>query len=234
MRRVVIAIGAVAAIAVACSSGSGDQPAATATAPPALAPTPAPSPVPTETPPLSAPTRTPLNSRAETLELLNALARPQLLSRGFELAEIPVEIVQGIIGLTVEEQEAIWTEFLTNTRVEYDGAGTELLLCDGGHATTVRSGRYFELLNEPLTWEVSRSPATRGTDVTLKLTPLDPDIAANRLFYGSYNTPSYTVSMDFQQGSVRFVVNATTVTESISKIETIIVRDPECSSHLPG
>lgn len=229
MRRIVIALGVVAAIAVACSSGDGDQPVATA-----AAPTPTPPPVPTETPTPRAPTPTPVNTRAETLELLNALTRSQLLNRGFEVAEVPIEIVQRTIGPTIEEHEAIWTEFLTNTRVEYDAAGTEILLCEGGHATAVRSDRYFELTDKPLTWEIDRSPATRGTDVTLKLTPLDPDIAANRLFYSSYNTPSFTVSVDFQEGSVRFVVNSTTVTESISEIETIIVRDPDCSSHLSG
>ncbi len=128
----------------------------------------------------------------------------------------------------------LWTEFLTNTRVEYDQSGAEVLLCEGGHATVVRMPRFFELIDQPLTWEISRSPATRGTDMILKLTPLDPDIAANRLFSTTYSTPSYTVSVDYQQGFPRFLVNAPDAPEIVSPTETIIVRDPECSSHLPG
>ncbi len=219
-------------VAIACSSG--DQPVATATPSPTAAPAPTPQPAPTETPAPRSPNPTPVNSREESLELLNTFLGPQLVDRGFEVAEIPAEIARGSADLSVEEHEAIWTEFLTNTRVEFDSAGTEVLLCEGGRAMAVQNARFFELIDQPLTWEISRSPAARGTDVTLKLTPLDPDLAANRLFTTTYSTPGYTVSVDYQQGFARFLIDAANAPETISPTETTIVRDPECSSHLPG
>ena len=223
-------------VAIAC--GSGGQPAANVAPSPNLASSPAPQPLQTETPTPSPPTPTPTPGPERFPDsprvLLPGVTRTQLADRGFEVAEIPVEIVQGITELNVEEHEALWSQFLTNTRVEYDSSGTEVLLCEGGRATAVRNLRFFELVDQPLTWEISRSPATRGSDVTLKLTPLDPDLAANRLFYGSYNTASYTVSVDFQEGFVRFLVDARDARETFSPTETIIVRDPGCSSHLPG
>ena len=227
LRWIVIAIGAVTAIAIACSSG--DQPVATAT--PSQAATVAPTPPPVRT---KTPTPSPVSSREETVAMSDSILRPSLFDRGFEVAEVPAEIAQGSTDLSIEEHEAIWTEFLTNTRVEFDSSGAELLLCEGGRAMAVQNARFFELVDQPLTWEISRSPATRGTDVILKLTPLDPDLAANRLFTNTYSTPSYTVSVDYQQGVARFLIDVSSAPEIISPTETIIVRDPECSSHLPG
>ena len=227
MRWIVIAIGAVAAIAIACSSGG--QPVATATPSPTVTVAPTPPPVPTKTL-----TPSPVSSREETVATPNTFLQPSLVDRGFEIAEIPAEIARGSTDLSIEEHEAIWTEFLTNTRVEFDSAGIELLLCEGGRAMAVQNARFFELVDQPLTWEISRSPATRGTDVILKLTPLDPDLAVNRLFTTTYSTPGYTVSVDYQQGYPRFLIDVSSAPEFISPTETIIVRDPECSSHLPG
>ncbi len=232
LRPMVIAMGPVAVVAIAC--GSGDQPVATATPSPTATPAPTPQPPPAGTPALRSPTPTPVNSREEAPELLNTFLRPQLVHRGFEVAEIPAEIARGSTDMSVEQHEAIWTEFLTNTRVEFNSVGSEVLLCEGGRARAVRNARFFELIDQPLTWEISRSPAARGTDVTLKRTPLDPDLAANRLFSTTYSTPSYTVSVDYQQGFARFLIDATDAPETISPTETTIVRDPECSSHLPG
>ena len=202
---------------------------ATATPSPTATVTSTPQPPLTETP-----TTTAVNGPGETAALPNSFLRPSLADRGFEAAEIPAEIARGGADLSIEEHEAIWTEFLTNTRVEFDSSGTELLLCEGGRATAVQNARFFELVDQPLTWEISRSPATRGTDVILKLTPLDPDLAANRLFTTTYSTPGYTVSVDYQQGVARFLIDVSNAPEIISPAETIIVRDPECSSHLPG
>ena len=74
------------------------------------------------------------------------------------------------------------------------------------------------MVAQPLTWEISRSPATRGTDVILKLTPLDPDLAANRLFTTIYSTPGYTVSVDYQQGYPRFLIDVSSATRNAHPI----------------
>lgn len=129
--------------------------------------------------------------------------------------------------MSAEEHKAIWTEFLTNTRVEDDGSSNEVLLREESLATAARMARFFELVRQPIIWEIDRPLAARATDVALKLTTPDPDIAANRLFYSSYNTTGYTILAGFQQGFARFLVDARDSPETGSPTETIIARDPE-------